>query len=269
MDIGSYLQRIAYHGPTAPDRRTLEALIRAQLAAVPFENLDQQLGRTVSMAPEAVFDKIVRRQRGGWCFELNGLFCWALRQIGFEVMMIAGHVREDRPPQGADSDHMALRVRCDGDLLVDVGFGGEMNGAVALSPGTAQLPPYRITLTNHADGLWRYAEKAEGNDGGYWFRPAPVTAAVFAPENQRLQSDPTSSFRRNLVVQRRFEDRHVILRGRVKRTIDGAGCRTEQLENAAALVTCLRDDFNLDLPEAASLWPSLMARHSALFGSEG
>jgi N-hydroxyarylamine O-acetyltransferase len=97
--------------------------MQAHLLAVPFENLDVQLGVAVSTRPEDAYEKVVRRRRGGWCFELNGLFKWALTEIGFEVQSLAGVVGRvaSEPPQ--EPDHLLLRVDCDEPLFVDVGFG--------------------------------------------------------------------------------------------------------------------------------------------------
>ena len=77
-------------GESASPRRleqTLEGLAElglAHLCAVPFENLDIAAGRALSLEPEAIYDKIVARRRGGFCYELNGLFAWLLRELGFD-----------------------------------------------------------------------------------------------------------------------------------------------------------------------------------------
>ena len=95
MDLQAYLDRIGFKGPVRPDLATLRAVHRAHQYAVPFENLDVQLRRPVVLDIEPNYDKIVRRRRGGWCYEMNGVMGWALREIGFDVMrMGAGVMRE-------------------------------------------------------------------------------------------------------------------------------------------------------------------------------
>ena len=74
MDVDSYLARIRWTGDRAPTRETLFSLQRAHMLCVPFENLDIHLGREIVLADDLLFDKIVRRHRGGFCYELNGLF---------------------------------------------------------------------------------------------------------------------------------------------------------------------------------------------------
>ena len=78
MDIDAYLARIGAARPREPDSHGLAELQVAYLLAVPFENLDIVAGRPISLDLEAIFDKIVRRRRGGFCYELNGLFAWLL-----------------------------------------------------------------------------------------------------------------------------------------------------------------------------------------------
>src|SRR6185503_6394389 len=95
MDLQAYLDRIGFAGEARPDLATLTALHRAHLLAIPYENLDVQFGTPVTIEPAAAFEKIVTRGRGGWCYEMNGLFGAALDEIGFQVTRLAGGVRRD------------------------------------------------------------------------------------------------------------------------------------------------------------------------------
>jgi len=90
MDVGAYLNRIGFDGAPRQRADTLRALHAAHLETVPFENLDIHLGRPIVLDEAAFFDKIVRRGRGGFCFELNGLFAALLRALGFDVTMLSG-----------------------------------------------------------------------------------------------------------------------------------------------------------------------------------
>ena len=83
MKLNAYLRRLGWTGTPKVDRETLTGLIHAHLASVPFENLNQQMGIPVSMDLEQIYDKLVHQKRGGWCFELNNLFAWALTELGF------------------------------------------------------------------------------------------------------------------------------------------------------------------------------------------
>lgn len=98
MKLHDYLARIEYRGPLATDLACLSAIHRQHLLAIPYEDLDVQLGRPLDLDPERIFEKIVTGRRGGWCYEMNGLLCWALREIGFEVQRMVGG-RDARDPR--------------------------------------------------------------------------------------------------------------------------------------------------------------------------
>ena len=124
MDVRSYLGRINCEGVHFPTVQVLHALHLAHVLAVPFENLDNFLGRPVSLEPADLFAKIVTAKRGGYCFELNGLFSLLLEATGFPVTRLIARVRYGSKPPYPRS-HQVLMVKVDGEpWLVDVGFGG-------------------------------------------------------------------------------------------------------------------------------------------------
>src|SRR6185369_9612361 len=126
FDVDAYLARIGYSGPRVPTLPVLHALTAAHTQTIPFENLDVLLGRPIDLQPDAIFDKLVRRRRGGYCFEQNGLFLHALEALGFRVRPLSARVRLDRPRDYTPPrTHMFLRVEIAGESwLTDVGVGG-------------------------------------------------------------------------------------------------------------------------------------------------
>src|SRR5579862_4517964 len=124
MDLGAYLDRIGFRDEPRPDLGTLKALHRAHLLAVPYENLDVQFGRALTIEPHAAFDKIVTRRRGGWCYEMNGLLGAALDAVGFKVTRLAGAVMREVVGDAVIGNHLVLLVDLDGQpWIADVGFG--------------------------------------------------------------------------------------------------------------------------------------------------
>src|SRR3972149_5708622 len=126
MDIPSYLARIRCTGPIQLDYQTLRILQRDHMFTVPFENLDIELGKPILLNVEALWDKIILDHRGGFCYELNGLFAWLLKQIGYEVTYLNARVYKEDGSLGIDFDHLALIVRAPSmpeRWLADVGFG--------------------------------------------------------------------------------------------------------------------------------------------------
>jgi N-hydroxyarylamine O-acetyltransferase len=123
MDIDAYLRRIEYDGPRVASVETLRGCIANISSLVPFENLDIPLGTPIRLDIRLIYDKIVTRRRGGFCYELNGLFGELLTAMGFSVEMLSARVRREDGGFGPEFDHMLLKVELEEPWLVDVGFG--------------------------------------------------------------------------------------------------------------------------------------------------
>jgi N-hydroxyarylamine O-acetyltransferase len=124
FDIDAYLKRINYAGKRTPTVETLKSIHHAQLYTIPFENFDIQLGLGINLEPGAIFEKLVRKRRGGYCFELNGLFLMALKDLGFNVRALLGRVHITGTPSGRG--HQIELVTIEGrQWIADVGFGGD------------------------------------------------------------------------------------------------------------------------------------------------
>jgi N-hydroxyarylamine O-acetyltransferase len=266
LKLAQYLKRIRFDGVARPNFATLKALHRAHQHAVPFENLDVQLRRPVSLDPQRSYEKIVDRGRGGWCYELNGVMAWALREIGFDVMRMSAGVMRDRVGDAQLGNHLCLMVRLDQPYLFDVGFGGSLLEPLPLRMGTREDHPYRLGLGEIPEGYWRFSESAPGGDPfTFDFHAVAADEALFARKCEELQTHPTSPFVQNLVVQRRENDTHLSLRGRVLTTYHATRSQKVLLNSPDELVATLRARFDLDVPEAATLWPAICARHDAVF----
>lgn len=198
MNSAAYLERIDYRGPTTPSWETLCDLQTAHLLAVPFENLDIHLGRRIALDLPRIFQKVVVNRRGGFCYELNGLFSWLLIELGFDLSLISAQVySEDKARFGIPYDHLALAVTLDGTAwLADVGFGhffaqplrikteaGQQAGGVAykIVPEAA----YFVLSMQEGGGAWRVR---------YRFDLAPRTFAEFAPGCHYHQTSPDTTF---------------------------------------------------------------------------
>lgn len=126
IDLEAYLARVDYRGAREPSLDVLRALQYAHTLAIPFEDLDVIRGMGVQLDLASVEDKLVRAQRGGYCFEQNALFEAVLRRLGFRVTPLAARVRWQIPAEvPTPLTHMVLRVEV-GQVpyLADVGFGG-------------------------------------------------------------------------------------------------------------------------------------------------
>ena len=262
MDLAAYFERIGYAGPARPDLATLTALHRAHLQAVPYENLDVQLGRRVTTDPAAAYDKIVGRGRGGWCYEMNGVFAAALAQIGFKVTRMAGAANRELLGDIVIGNHLVLLVEIDGEpWIADVGFGDGCQEPFPLRAGELTVSGYAFRLETIDERWWRFHNHEFGGAKSFDFAVEPADPVLLAGRCDWLQYAPESQFVLNLVVQRFRGDTILQLRGRTLRTVAPAGVETRLLESAEELVAVLADDFGLDVPEAARLWPRVVARH--------
>ncbi len=252
MNIEAYFQRIGYHGPSDPALDTLRGLHRAHLLAVPFENLDIALKRPITLDENALFDKIVTRRRGGFCYEQNGLFAAVLRALGFAVTLMEARVRTVEGPFGIPFDHLTLLVPLDERWLVDVGFGDAFMEPLRLDDPEIQDRDGRLFRVQHDGMQGIYSRRDE--DGAwideYQFFFQPRRLADFSGACHYHQTSPESSFTRKRVCSLATPDGRVTLSDRrLITTRDGV--RQEQaLANEAEFDAALRVYFGIDLSRA-------------------
>lgn len=262
--LARYLERIGHGWNVRPDLETLRSLHRAHVTSIPFEGLDAQLGIVPSLDPSAIFTKLIEQPRGGWCYEMNGLFGAALEAIGFEVTRLSCAVMRVEGDDTRLGTHLALLVECDGPWLCDVGFGGSLLEPLPLAAVARLDAPYTVSLEPTPDGYWRFTQRLD-SPFSYDFRVEPADERLFAAKCRWQATDAESNFTLNLVAQRRFADRHLILRGRVLTEHGPGGTATHTIADADELVATLSERFAIDQPRAAEAWPRILARHAELF----
>jgi N-hydroxyarylamine O-acetyltransferase len=195
--LAAYFERIGYDGAPRPDRETLGALQRAHRLAVTFENLDIMLGRGIALAPERLFEKLVTRRRGGYCFEQNALFLYVLEAIGFEARPLLARVwlvADGIPPR----THTLNLVRLGGEaLIVDVGFGGSFVPPMRLAAGaevrTADGARHRL-VEDEDHGWMLERDGGEGWGRQYSFTLDPVWPADLEMANHFTATRPGTRF---------------------------------------------------------------------------
>lgn len=269
MDIDRYLARIGLRERPKPDLVGLKALHRAHLLAIPYENLDVQLGRKLTILRPAIYEKIVEQGRGGWCYEMNGLLGWALAELGFRVTRATGAVMREVSGDAANGNHLVLRVELpEGLYLADVGFGDGPRDPVRVAAGAFHADGFDFSLRRVDRDWWRLINDPRGGAPSFDFNLDPADEGLLAAKCDYLQSDPASVFVQNLVAQRHVPGGLEILRGRTIRSIRARGIENRLIADADDLVETLRDVFALDVPEAVSLWPKIAARHEELMAQK-
>jgi N-hydroxyarylamine O-acetyltransferase len=250
-ELQRYFARIAYDGPREPTLSVLHALTAAHAQHIPFENLDVQLGRGVALSSAAVFDKLVERRRGGYCFEQNGLFLEVLSALGFNVTPLSARVRLNRPQDVVPArTHLCLKVLIDDAAwLTDVGVGAaSLTAAIRLEPNLAQGTPHEARRTVRDGDRWfhqiRYGEQ--------WTDVYEFTGESMPPIDREVanwftSTHPDSFFKKSLMVARAGEDgRRYTLSDREFTTRERDGrANVRVLGSQSALLEVLAEQFDL------------------------
>ncbi|MEB5964613.1 MULTISPECIES: arylamine N-acetyltransferase family protein [Comamonas] len=233
FDLPTYLQRIGYTGHVCADTATLGALMRQQLFTVPFENLDVQAGKVVSLVPEEIADKILRQGRGGYCYEVNGLFAMALQALGISYQFVAA-----RPmfyPARRPRTHMALVAEVEGRRwLCDLGFGSYGIRA----PMDLELLDVHIAqdcdtfqLTRDERGEYLLKALVDGEWANqYGFDLSPQEWIDFVPANYLNSTHPEAIFVQKLVVVQHHRTGRSILLGDMLKTMSDGMTEKKQLD---------------------------------------
>lgn len=260
IQLDAYLTRIAYTGPRTVTAETLCHLHRAHLLAIPYENLDIHLGRALTLDLPRIYTKLVEEKRGGWCYEMNGLFAWALRTLGFPVTLLGSSVGV--PAQGVDDlDHLILLVHLAQPWLVDVGFGNGLVEPLPLAPGQYQQGFLEFQLEQQADRWYFHNDPQNGK--GYGFTLLSRQLPDFAARCRELQTSPESGFVRTTVCHRFTNAGIVSLRGAMLKRVTARGTVEEEITTLTQYRTILQEAFGLAPTLAAGLWETVWTRHLA------
>jgi N-hydroxyarylamine O-acetyltransferase len=240
---------------TAPELSLLQELIRRHVARFAFCSVGPRLGDELPLELEAVYDRIVVRARGGYCFEQNALFHAVLEELGFEVRLCLARViynQDIHPPL----THRITLVRIDGQEYVsDVGF-GPLGPPVPVS--TAGRPPLR------AEGTFRVHERRPGEfhlqafkDGGD-FSLYRFAAGDYGPADCELghfysHRHPQAAFVNNLVASRILPDEIRSLRNRHYWVIRPVGSSQTTLASAAQLRRLLEHELGIQITDSESV----------------
>ncbi len=262
FDLDAYCRRIGFGGGRSATLETLRAVHRLHPLAIPFENLDVILRRGVQLDAASLQDKLIRRGRGGYCFEQNMLMSLALRAFGFDVTYLTGRVRYGVPDTVATSlTHMLLKVDVEGvAYIVDVGFGGNtMTGPLRLDDPAEQATPHEPFRVTPSGGGYL----AEAMIRGAW---TPLYGFTLEPQhlpdielgNWYMATHPKSRFSAELVVARAMAQGRLALSNN-QLAIHRLNATSERrvLQTETELRDALTGLFGLTLPDDPDLSPAL------------
>jgi N-hydroxyarylamine O-acetyltransferase len=253
----AYLERIGREDPLdplEPDAETLADLQERHLHTVPFENLSIHLGEPVVLEENALFDKIVNRRRGGFCYEVNGLFSMLLRTLGYQVTL---HAARAATPDGFGPpfDHLALRVATPTSpwpWLVDVGFGSFSERPLRLdSRGDQRDPAGVFQIVDEDDGDVVILKNGLPE---YRLERRARELADFEPTCWWHTTSPKSHFTRSLVCSRLTDTGRVTLSGRMLiETVNGEKTERALGPDDGVVLDAYREYFRVNLEKVPAL----------------
>jgi N-hydroxyarylamine O-acetyltransferase len=245
--VVAYLDRVGVTTPAVSDAAGLRTLHRAHQLTVPFENLSIHLAEPISLDEPDLIDKIVRRRRGGFCYELNGAFALLLEALGAQVSRVGARVYGEAglsPPL----DHLALIVRPadgTGPWLADVGFGSHSDYPLLLDTRDDQDDPagrFRLADASDTD-----VDVLRDGKPQYRLEMRERSLADCVPTCWWQQTSPLSHFTQSTICSRLTPDGRVSIGGRML-IQTRHGSRTEQqLDTDDALLAAYRDHFGIAL----------------------
>lgn len=164
MDIQAYLKRIKASENINLDLESLRKLQQAHLFHVPFENLDVMRREPIYLNIEHMYKKIVESNRGGYCYEVNGLFHWALSALGFNASLGSATVRRPQGYWAKEDTHMIIFVKIENAIyLTDVGFGDSNYHSIPLD-GSEQADASGTYKVIEADETWYHLTRQNEED---------------------------------------------------------------------------------------------------------
>jgi N-hydroxyarylamine O-acetyltransferase len=249
FDCDAYLDRIGVHAPLPVSEGSLEMLHRAHTYTIPFENFDILLGRGIDLSLEWLFQKINLRPRGGYCFELNGLYLQLLQSLGFQArpLLARGHTRGE--PSGRH--HQLSLVTVNGrEWIADVGFGANglrapipfELGRIARQDGLEfrliDCPPYGNMLQILEAGQWQDL---------YSFDLEYVCSADIESGNHFTSTSPKSHFTWTRMAALPKADGRISLKDLNLRVVVNGHVSNSELEQGAGYLESLYIHFGIDL----------------------
>jgi N-hydroxyarylamine O-acetyltransferase len=253
MDIRKYLERISYDKPVRADVESLYGLHRTHLLTVPFENLDIRSGVPIQLTARVLWDKLILRRRGGFCYELNGMFAWLLKQVGFEVAYLNGRVYNHDGKRGREFDHLTLLVRiptAEQYWLADVGYGDSFFEPLRFEYNGEQVQgsrAYRLEPVTDGYDLWKRDFNWVWNRQYFFDLQPRIFPADFEEACLYHQTSPKSSFTRERVISLSTPDGRITLDSK-NLTITASGKRIKRkLKNEMEFQEFLVGYFGVEL----------------------
>ena len=215
LQVDEFLERIQCRREAIPGLDYLSRLQKGHLLHVPFENLDIHYKIPIQLDVQLLFKKIVTKKRGGFCYELNGLFFSLLSALGFKTRMVSARVFDKDKGYGQEYDHLALIVTVEGmEYLVDVGFGEFAFHPLRIEHEVAQQDDRGVFVIGPLEEGDVVQKLEEGNKvPQYRFTRMGRPLTAFEEMCRYHQTSPDSHFTRQRLISKALEGGRVTIAG--------------------------------------------------------
>ncbi len=217
---------------------------------MPFENLDIHAGKKIVLDENLLYEKIVSRGRGGFCYELNSLFCWLLRMIGFNAQIVSARVYVPaRNLFSPDFDHMAIIVDLGESYLVDVGFGDTFRKPISMPDGDLEDVSGRYQINSDKDQF--VLQKLQSDDWQplYSFTTQPKVISDFEEMCSFNQTSPESHFTQQIICTIATQTGRVSLSDDYMTVTDGGTKRKIKVKSSEDFRLKLQNYFGIQLTQ--------------------
>ena len=251
MNVEKYLERIGL-SPKIDKTPTFDLLRKLQLShiySVPYENIDLVKGVPLALDEDKIYEKIVKRHRGGYCFELNLLFERLLSGIGFDTESYFARFWRgcDTVPERR---HRITGVKIDGvTYIADVGVGSAAPRIpMRLEEGTVQSSfgeSYRFE--RDAEFGWMLYELKDGEwQKCYSFTMEKQFDIDFEAASYYCEKHPSSKFNKSFIISLKTPDGRITVDGNTHKVFVGQELRyIEENMERERLVEVLGERFGL------------------------
>ncbi|MDN5201699.1 arylamine N-acetyltransferase [Fulvivirgaceae bacterium BMA10] len=250
MKIQDYIDRINYKGDLTPNLEVLKQIQKAHTLNVPFENLDIHYDNPISLDIDKFYNKVVEKGRGGFCYELNGLFHTLLKTIGFDSKIISARVYDNKKEDfGREYDHLAIIIKLNQvEYLVDVGFGEFTFHPLELKIGSIQSDPRGNFIIEQFENEYYKVSKINGEikSGEYIFTNRKRELNEFSEMCNYHQTDSNSHFTQKKLISKPTEMGRVTITGNTFKVSEGGETIKEYEFPKEEFGKYLMDWFDLD-----------------------
>jgi N-hydroxyarylamine O-acetyltransferase len=257
MHVEKYLERIGYQGNLNPTLQTLSTLQTLHLQTVPFETLNIHYNQPIILKEDLLYEKIVKNKRGGFCYELNGLFARLLEELGFKVTKLSAATITDAGTFGPDFDHVALLVHLDEDYLVDVGFGDSFESPLRFNERGKQDQGGRSYQIAEDGGAFILLDQNNRDENPqmqpqYRFDLQPHELGEFQERCDFFQYSPASTFKTRRVCSRATPAGRITLSGSRLIVTQANAKEEKELNSEEEVAQTLKEYFGIVMPRSTS-----------------